>query len=145
MAEETDKTSSLPAILGWGGLLLFMALFAWLIISQLRSAEMWSGRELDATNLVKQFRPEGPNTDTMDDLLKKYSAYTRTHDTYVGEFTWDAKQGDGPDYEVTLLWKEGEKHKVALWRVDLEKEDIRPQGEEASSLPRRAKAGSTDG
>ena len=139
MAEETKKTSSLPAILGWGGLLLFMVLFAWLIISQLRSAEIWSGREQDARTMVKQFRPEGG--DTLDDLTKKYSARARERDAYVGEFTWDAKQGEGPEYEVTLLWKEGEEHRVALWRVNLEKEDVRPQGNAAASLPQRASDG----
>ena len=49
--------------------------------------------------------------------------------------------GDGADYEVTLLWKEGENHHVAVWRVDLDKEEIRPQGDEAASLPQRAQKG----
>jgi hypothetical protein len=135
----TKKHHSWVAALGWGGLLLFMGLFAWLIISQLRSAEIWSGRENDATNLVKRFRPDGASGDTMEDLLKKYSAHARTDEVYVGEFTWGAKQRDASDYEVSLLWKEGEDHHVAVWRVDLQTNEVRPQGDEAASLPDRAK------
>lgn len=140
MAQATTKKHrSWVAALGWGGLLVFMGLFAALIISQLRSAEIWSGRENDATNIVKRFRPDGSGGDTMEDLLKKYSAAARSDDAYVGEFTWGAKQRDGAEYEVSLLWKEGEDHRSAVWRVDLETQQVRPQGDEASSLPERAK------
>ncbi len=140
-AQGTKKESSLPAILGWGGLLVFMALFAWLIIAQLQSAETWSGRGSEAIALVKDFRPEGKTGETLYDLIRAYSLKAKEQDAYVGEFTWDAKQREGPDYEVTLLWKEGENHKVAVWRVDLGDKEVRPQGNEASSLPRRAEQG----
>jgi len=139
--ESTHKERSWPAIIGWGGLFLFAGLFAWLIIAQLRSAETWDGRKNDAIELVKKFRPDGP--ETMDDLIRGYSLKAKQQDKYVGEFTWDAKQKDGPDYEVTLLWKEGEKHRVAVWRVDLQSDDIRPQGDEAATLPQRARSGVT--
>jgi hypothetical protein len=137
--EGKHKERSLPAIIGWGGLFVFSGLFAWLIIAQLQSAQTWEGRNSEAINLVKQFRPDGP--DTLDDLIRGYTLKAKEKDKYVGEFTWDAKQKDGPDYEVTLLWREGEKHRVAVWRVDLDSNEIRPQGDEASTLPQRARDG----
>ena len=137
--QKTER--SWPAILGWGGLFLFAGLFAWLIISQLQSAQTWSGRKNEAVELVKNFRPGGPSTETLYDLIRAYSLKAKEQDAYVGEFTWDAKQKDGPDYEVTLLWKEGEQHRVAVWRVDLGSKEIRPQGDEAANLPQRAKTG----
>ncbi len=118
-SDTHHKESSWPAIIGWGGLFVFAGLFAWLIISQLQSSQTWEGRGDEAANLVKQFRPDGPNTDTLHDLIRGYSLKAKEQESYVGEFTWDAKQKDGPDYEVTLLWKEGEVHRVAVWRVDL--------------------------
>jgi hypothetical protein len=104
-------------------------------------AETWDRRSDEAISLVKKFKPDG--AETLDDLIRGYSLKAKEKDQYVGEFTWDAKQKDGPDYEVTLLWKEGEQHKVAVWRVDLESSEIRPQGDEASTLPQRARGGLT--
>ena len=135
------KEKSWPAIVGWGALFGFSGLFAWLIINQLQMAQTWDGRSDEAISLVKKFKPDGP--ETLDDLIRGYSLKAKEKDQYVGEFTWDAKQKDGPDYEVTLLWKEGEQHKVAVWRVDLESSEIRPQGDEASTLPQRARGGLT--
>ena len=67
----------------------------------------------------KQFKPDG-KPETLEDLIKGYSLKAKEKGGYVGEFTWDAKQKDGPEYEVTLLWRDGNDHRVALWRVDLE-------------------------
>jgi hypothetical protein len=39
-----------------------------------------------------------------------------------------------------LLWTEGDQKKVALWRVNLENKEVRPQGD-AASLPQRLAAG----
>ncbi len=142
-SDTHHKESSWPAIIGWGGLFVFAGLFAWLIISQLQSSQTWEGRGDEAANLVKQSRPDGPNTETLNDLIRGYSLKAKEQESYVGEFTWDAKQKDGPDYEVTLLWKEGEAHRVAVWRVDLSNNDVRPQGDEASALPQRARQGVT--
>lgn len=116
---------------------MFSILFVWLISTQL--GESWAKREDEAVASVKQFRPDG--TDTLIDLTKSWSLKAKDQGGYVGEFTWEAKQRDGAEYEVTLLWKEGDHHKVALWRVDLKNKEIRPQGDEASGLPQRAKAG----
>ena len=144
MAEENvKKESSLPAIIGWGGLFLFAVLFAWLVIAQLQSSQTWDGRKDDAIAATKKYRPEGPNTDTLDDLIRGYSLKAKDKDVYVGEFAWDAKQKDGPDYEVTLLWKEGNEHRLAVWRVNLQNSDVRPQGDAAAGLPERAKTGKT--
>jgi hypothetical protein len=141
--ENVKKESSLPAIIGWGGLFLFAALFAWLVIAQLQSSQTWDGRKDDAIAALKKYRPAGGNTETMDDLIRGDSLRAHDHDIYVGEFTWDAKQKDGPDYEVTLLWKEGNEHRLAVWRVNLQNSDVRPQGDAAASLPERAKTGKT--
>ena len=144
MAQETvKKESPLPAIIGWGGLFLFTVLFAWLVIAQLQSSETWDGKKDDAITLMKLYRPDGGTTETMDDLIRGYSVKAKDKDVYVGEFAWDAKQKDGPDYEVTLLWKEGEQHRVAVWRVNLDSKEIRPQGDTATELPKRARAGET--
>lgn len=141
---EPKKESPWPAILGWGGLALFTVVFALIVINQLQSAEEWADRGTEAVALVKGFRPDG-NPETMEDLMKGYSLKAKDKGVYVGEFTWNSTQKDGPEYEVTLLYKEGNNHRVALWRVDLSQKDVRPQGDAASSLPQRARNGIVDG
>lgn len=142
-ATEQKKDSALPAILGWGGLAVFTILFAWIVINQLQSAEEWANRGAEAVTLVKQFKPDG-KPDTMEDLMKGYSLKAKEKGVYVGEFTWNSTQKDGPEYEVTLLYKEGNNHRVALWRVDLSQKDVRPQGDAAAGLPQRARDGVVD-
>ena len=142
-ATEQKKDSALPAILGWGGLAVFTVLFAWIVINQLQSAEEWANRGTEAVALVKQFKPDG-KPDTMEDLMKGYSLKAKEKGVYVGEFTWNSTQKDGPEYEVTLLYKEGNNHRVALWRVDLSQKDVRPQGDAAAGLPQRARDGVVD-
>jgi hypothetical protein len=141
--EQKKEGGALFAILGWGGLALFTVLFAWVVIAQLQSVEQWSDRGPEAVTLVKQFKPDG-KPDTLEDLIKGYSLKAKDKGGYVGEFTWDAKQKNGPEYEVTLLWKEGNGHRVALWRVDLGQKDVRPQGDAAAGLPQRARDGTVD-
>ncbi len=145
MAEtEKKKDSALAAILGWGGLGVFTVLFAWVVINQLQSVEEWSNRGKEAVVLVREFKPDG-KPDTMEDLIRGYSLKAKEKGGYVGEFSWDAKQKDGPLYEVTLLWREGNDHRVALWRVDLHSKDVRPQGDAAAGLPQRAREGTIGG
>ncbi len=145
--QPPKEGSGAAAIVGWGGLLLFMGLFAWLIINQIRSGEIWTGKEPDAVALVRDSKPAEGNGLTLGDMLKGYSLKVRDLKTedgtraYVGEFSWDASQKNGPEFEVQLRWKENQKTRVALWRVNLEKGDLRPQGTEAASLPRRAAEG----
>ena len=138
MATQTGAQQhqrSWPALVGWGGLAAFSLFFVWLISTQL--GVNWDKREPEAMQLVKEYRPDG--TDTLSDMTKAYSLRAKEQGTYVGEFSWDSKQREGSEYEVTLLWKEGESHHVAVWRVDLNNKEIRPQGDEAASLPKRAK------
>lgn len=144
VTEPKKDSSAVAAILGWGGLAVFTLLFAWIVINQLQSAEEWANRGTEAVTLVKAFKPDG-NPDTMEDLMKGYSLKAKDKGVYVGEFTWNSTQKDGPEYEVTLLYKEGNNHRVALWRVDLSQKDVRPQGDAAASLPQRARDGAVDG
>jgi len=99
MAETAQKKegAALGAILGWGGLALFTILFAWVVINQLKSTEEWGDRSKDAVALVQQFKPDG-KPDTLQDLIKGYSLKAKEKGGYVGEFTWDAKQKNGPEY-----------------------------------------------
>jgi len=149
MAQQAGpkKESSLAAIIGWGGLILFMAGFAAIVINQIRGAEKWKDKKDVAVTKVREWRPGPGGNLPLDDLLKGYSLkikeqnpeVTNEATDYVGEFSWDAKQKNGPDYEVTLVWKESYKGegstRVAVWRVDLEKDEVRPQGDEATSPP----------
>jgi hypothetical protein len=141
--DQQNAERTWPAVLGWGGLALFSIAFAWLITSQL--GESWAKKEDQAINIARQFRP--PNSPYgLGDLMKVYTNEARKkNNAYVGEFQWSAVQKDGPDYEVTLLWKEGDKTRVAIWRVDLKTKDVRPQGDAATSLPSRAQQGAVEG
>lgn len=146
MADKPQKdpgSSAIAAILGWGGLALFTVAFAWIIIGQLQESEEWSDRNKEAVDMVRLYKPDGGDA-TMEDLTKGWSLKAKDNGGYVGEFSWDAKQKDGPEYEVTLLWKEGSHSKVALWRVDLKQKEVRPQGDTAAGLPARAQAGTFD-
>lgn len=152
-AAGPKKESSAAAIIGWGGLLLFMAGFAAIVINQIRGAEKWKDKKEEAVTMVREWKPGPGGNLSMDDLLKGYSLkikeqnpeVTNEASDYVGEFNWDATQENGPEYEVTLVWKESYKGesstRVAVWRVNLEKGDVRPQGDEASALPQRAADG----
>jgi hypothetical protein len=138
-----EEGSAFKAIIGWGALALFTVGFAWIIISQLQSTEEWSGKTKDAIDMVRTFKPDGQQ-ETLDDLLKGYAMKAKDKGGYVGEFSWNSTQKDGPEYEVTLLWKEGNDHRTALWHVFLDKQEVRPQGD-AASLPQRARDGTIGG
>ncbi len=131
--------STVGTIVGWGSLALFSIAFAWYVGAPLIMGERWADKKADAIELVKNFKPLG--TDSFYDLIRGYSLKAKEQDIYVGEFSWDAVQRDGPEYEVTLLWTERTEKKVALWRVNLQTKDIRPQGNEAAGLPQRLASG----
>jgi len=137
MAQTTEPKheSSLGAILGWGSLAVFAVAFAWYVGAPLIVGERWSDKQTEAIELVKNSKPTGAQS--LYDMIRAYSLKVRDQGTYVGEFNWSAIQREGPEYEVTLLWTEGSQHKAALWRVNLKTKEIRPQGEEAASLPQR--------
>ncbi len=152
-AAGPKKESAVPAIIGWGGLMIFCAGFAAIVINQIRGAEKWKEKKENEVTMVREWRPGPGGNLPLDDLLKGYSLklkeanpnVTDEVSDYVGEFSWDAQQKNGPEYEVTLVWKESFKGKsstrVAVWRVDLAKSEVRPQGDEASALPQRAADG----
>ena len=140
MAEEArSHESARAAILGWGALAVFALAFGAYIGAPLVTGERWSDKQNDAIQLVKDQKPTGG--DTLYDLIRAYSLKAKDGGPYVGEFSWSAIQQDGPEYEVTLLWTEGQGKKVALWRVNLETKNIRPQGDEAAGLAARLAAG----
>jgi hypothetical protein len=133
---DEDKESALGALIGWGVLGIFAAAFAWYVGAPLIMGERWAQKNDQAIDLVKNTKPAGGET-SLYDMIRDYSLTMRGQEVYVGEFSWDALQKMGPEYEVTLLWTEGNKKRVALWRVNLETSDVRPQGNEAQSLPKR--------
>lgn len=133
---DEDKESALGAIVGWGVLGLFAVCFAWYVGAPLIMGERWAQKNDQAIEMVKSSKPAGAST-SLYDMIRKYSLDMKDKNIYVGEFSWDALQKQGPEYEVTLLWTEESKKRVALWRVNLETQDIRPQGNEAASLPKR--------
>lgn len=133
------KESAIGTLLGWGSLAVFCLAFAWYVGAPLIIGERWSDKQQDAVDLVKNQRPAG--NDTLYDLIRGYSLKAKEMDLYIGEFSWSAIQQEGPEYQVTLLWKEGEQRKAALWRVNLKSREIRPQGDEAAGLVRRIQEG----
>jgi hypothetical protein len=141
MADEAGQKheSAIGAILGWGALAIFAVAFGWYVGAPLIIGEQWSAKQTDAVQLVKDLKPIG--SDTLYDMIRNYSLKAKEQDMFVGEFQWSAIQRDGPEYEVTLLWTEGQTKKVALWRVNLKSKEVRPQGNEAASLPARLAAG----
>ena len=139
MSGDTQKhESAIGTIVGWGALGLFALGFAWYVGAPLIVGERWSEKQTDAIDLVKNQRPT--DGDTLYDIIRAYSLKAKEQEVYVGEFSWDAIQRDGPEYEVTLLWTEGPDKKVALWRVNLQSKEVRPQGDEAAALPKRLSA-----
>src|SRR5881409_557 len=135
----TTHGSKLGTVLGWGSLALFAVGFAWYVGAPLLMGERWSNKQKDAIEIVKNFKPTG--SQTLYDMIRGYSLKAHEKDLYVGEFSWSSLQKDGPEYEVTLLWKEGTESKVALWRVNLETKELRPQGTDAAELPQRIAVG----
>jgi hypothetical protein len=133
------QESTVGTVLGWGSLAVFSIAFAWYVGKPLIVGERWADRKSDAINLVKNSKPIG--SESLYDMIRAYSLKAKEQDVYVGEFSWDALQREGPEYEVTLLWTERSERKVAVWRVNLQTKEIRPQGNEASSLPKRLAAG----
>ena len=140
MTDQSHATESpIGTVLGWGALALFAIGFAWYVGAPLLIGERWADKQPDAIELVKNQRPTG--SDTLYDLIRSYSLRAKEQNLYVGEITWSALQREGPEYEVTLLWTEGQEKKVALWRVNLETQEVRPQGNEAGGLPQKLTSG----
>ena len=140
MVEDAKKNeSAIGSILGWGALAVFALAFGLYVGAPLIIGEHWSDKQNDAIALVKDQKPT--QSDTLYDMIRAYSLKAKDADLFVGEFSWDASQRDGPEYDVTLLWTEGQTKKVALWRVDLKTKEVRPQGNEAAGLAQRLSTG----
>ena len=129
------RESAVGTVVGWGGLAIFSIVFGWYVGAPLIIGERWSDKQNEAIQLVKDSKPAG--AESLYDMIRAYSLRAKEHDFFVGEFNWSAIQRDGPEYEVTLLWTEGQLKKVALWRANLKTREIRPQGNEASGLAQR--------
>jgi hypothetical protein len=136
MGSSSEKHESpVGTIVGWGILAIFAIGFAWYVGAPLIVGERWADKKSDAIQLVRDSKPQG--METLYDMIRAFSLKAKAKDLFIGEFSWDAIQQDGPEYQVTLLWTEGSERKVAVWRVNLKTKDIRPQGNEASGLPQR--------
>lgn len=133
---DDDTESVWGTIIGWGALAIFAIGFAWYVGAPLLMGERWANKKDDAVALVRNSKPSG-SSQSLYDQIRAYSLKMREGENRVGEFSWDALQREGPNYEVTLLWTEGKQKKVAVWRVNLENGDIRPQGNEASTLVKK--------
>jgi hypothetical protein len=138
-SSEKHQESALGTVLGWGALATFAIGFGWYVGAPLIMGERWADKQNEAIQLVKDQKPNGPQT--LYDMLRDYSLKAKERDLFIGEMSWSAIQRDGPEYEVTLLWTEGQTKNVALWRVNLENKETRPQGNEAGGLPQRLAAG----
>lgn len=136
---DDDNESVWGTIIGWGILGIFAIGFAWYVGAPLLMGEKWADKKDDAIAVVRNSRPEGAQQ-SLYDLIRAYSlaqadkSRTDPNVIHIGEFSWDALQREGPNYEVTLLWTEGSSKKVAVWRVNLEDQSQKPQGNEASTL-----------
>jgi len=133
---QAHKENVLGTILGWGALGVFALVFGWTVGAPLIIGERWADQQDKAIAVLKNQKPEG-STSTIDDLIRDYSIQMKGKEVYVGEFNWSAIQQEGPEYQVTLLWREGNERKAALWRVNLQTDEVRPQGDEASNLIKR--------
>jgi hypothetical protein len=140
MAEKYHSESAVGTIIGWGALAIFAIGFGWYVGAPLIMGERWADKQNDAIQLVKDMKPSGASH-TLYDMLRDYSLQAKERDLFIGEMSWSAIQRDGPEYEVTLLWTEGQTKRVALWRVNIENKEVRPQGNEAGGLPQRLAAG----
>ena len=137
---QSGHESAVGTIIGWGLLGVFALVFAWHVAAPLLLGEKWADKQSNAIQLVRDLKPAGASA-SLYDMLRDYQLKAKERDIFIGEMSWSAIQRDGPEYEVTLLWTEGQTKKVALWRVNLENKDVRPQGNEAGGLPQRLAAG----
>jgi hypothetical protein len=119
------------ALLGWGALGIATIGFVWFLAVQL--APGWEGREQEALERVKKFQSSEMKYSLADQTIAVGNA-ARAKGHFVGEFHWNATQENGPTYKVELIWKEDSATKKATWFVDLEQEEIKPQGEQASEF-----------
>lgn len=140
LKRQNVHESAVGTIVGWGMLGLFAIGFAWYVGAPLILGERWADKQPQAIQLVRDFKPTGASA-SLYDMLRDYQLKAKEQGLFIGEMSWDAIQRDGPEYEVTLLWTEGQTKKVALWRVNLESREVRPQGNEAGGLPQRLAAG----
>jgi hypothetical protein len=132
---SANQESAFGTVIGWSALLLFALAFGWYIGAPLIEGERWADKKSEAIDFVKEWKPTGKAT--LYDMVRDYSLKAKEQDVFVGEFKWDALQREGPDYEVTLLWTEGNRKHVGVWRVDLNKPDQAPQPQkgDAPGLP----------
>lgn len=140
---ESQEESVVKTIIGWGGLGLFAIYFAWQVASPLIVGEQWANKQPEAIEVVKAMKLE--DGASLYDSIRAFSLAAKEKELFVGEFSWSAIHRDGAEYEVSLLWSEGDTKKVAMWRVNLENREIRPQGDAAGGLPQRLLAGPGSG
>ena len=131
-----EDRNTVGIVIGWIMLLVFALGFTWYVGKPLIVGEQWQGRENEAIDVVKNYKPFGDQQ--FYDMIRAYSLRTKDQGNHVHSFNWGAIHQDGPRYEVTLLWQEGSQKKVAIWMTNIETGDISPQGE-AANLPDRVR------
>ena len=137
---QPNQESAVGTIIGWGVLLIFTLGFGYYVGAPLIQGERWADKKEIAINVVKNWKPSGK--DTFYDMIRNYSLKAKEQDVFIGEFKWDALQREGPDYEVTLLWTEGQGKHVGVWRVDLSSPTAAPSAQpgEGGGLPAKLEA-----
>lgn len=130
-SNEPEKSSHLPAILGWGSLAIGTLAFIYFIAMQL--GVQWEGRDQEALKMVRDYKGPGMQFSLSDQTIALGNA-AREKGDYIGEFSWGAKHDEGPLYKVELTWKEGSSNHRATWKVNLEDKSVLPADVEAQKF-----------
>ncbi len=130
--QGSSGNSHIGAIVGWGTLTLATLGFIWLVVGQL--AQGGAGREDEALEFVQKYKTPEMAYNLKDQTIEIGNA-ARANGAFIGVFDWERTYTDeGAIYMVTLTWKDNNKTRKAIWKVDVDAKTIEPSNADAKEF-----------